>query len=109
MTSVDYQFMKYVSTFNKMYATVEEFAARKEAYAAINEEIEAINSNPASTHVAGHNKFSDWTPMEKEALFGLKNMTMPEFDENVEDAVFSGENNIDWRAQGKVTAVKDQA
>ena len=46
MTSVDYAFMSFVSSFNKMYATAEEFAVRKEHYAAISEAIDAINSNP---------------------------------------------------------------
>jgi cathepsin L len=93
-----------------MYGTVEEFAVRKELYAALSEEIDAINSNPASTHVAGHNKFSDWTPLEKEHLLGLKNMPMPAFDEAevVEDVEFNVANDIDWRSQGKVGPVRDQ-
>ena len=108
MTSVDYAFMSFVSSFNKMYATAEEFAVRKEHYAAISEAIDAINSNPASTHVAGHNEFSDWTPLEKEQLLG--HIPMPAIDKAVvvQDVEFNGANDIDWRSLGMIGAIKNQ-
>lgn len=39
MTSMDYAFMRYVSSHSKMYQTVEEFNLRKAAYALVDEHV----------------------------------------------------------------------
>jgi len=62
MTSMDYAFMRYISTHSKMYQTRKEFNLRKEAYALVDEHVQRVNSDPTSTYKAGHNRFSDWTP-----------------------------------------------
>ena len=77
MSTMDYAFMRYISQYSKMYDTVEEFLLRKERYAKTDEHVESVNSNPKSTHRAGHNKFSDWSNDEMDAILGLKNVEKP--------------------------------
>jgi len=44
MTAQDYEFMRYVTKFEKFYETVEEFETRKENFNATSAKIEALNS-----------------------------------------------------------------
>ena len=110
LTNFDYKFMKFISEHNKIYKTLEEFNLRKALFGESDEHIAAVNSNPESTYTAGHNKFSDWTQEEFDGLLGLKDMEMPAFDETkVDEAdVANLPTEWDWRAENKVTAVKDQ-
>ena len=77
MTKFDYDFMKYISKFNKMYETTEEFEIRKELFRATDNFIKEANAK-AGSYRAAHNKFSDWTDEEFDGMLGLKNMTLPE-------------------------------
>ena len=110
MTKMDYDFMKYVSNFNKIYETVEEFAARQLNFAEMDAHIRSVNENPESTHKAAHNKFSDWTWEEYNGLLGLKNMDTFVYNENFvyEEDISALPASWDWRAGGKVTPVKNQ-
>ena len=106
MTETDYKFMSYISQQGKMYATVEEFLARKDIFKATDAHIESVNSNPNSTYTAGHNQFSDMTEAEFSRTLGLRGAEEREVVADVVDANYP--SSWDWRAQGKVTAVKDQ-
>ena len=107
MTKFDYDFMKYISKYNKMYNTTEEFELRKELFRATHNYIAEANAREGS-YTAGHNMFSDWTAEEKNGLLGLKGMPTPEETEAVEIESNATPSSWDWRAQGKTTAVKDQ-
>lgn len=102
--------MRYVSKFGKMYETVEEFASRQLNFAEIDAHVRSVNENPASTHKAAHNIFSDWTWEEYNGMLGLKNMEAPEFDADLvqEEDTLALPSTWDWRSEGKVTPVKDQ-
>ena len=108
MQKIDYDFMRYISTYNKMYATVEEFNLRQQNYAAVEEHIQSSNANSDSSYRAGHNLFSDWTVEEKERLLGLKKMTKPDLAQTVTNVDISNlppaYNHCD---AGHCTAVKD--
>jgi cathepsin L len=111
MQQADYDFMRYVSTFNKMYATVEEFTLRQENFAAFDAFVQAsnANANSPSSYRAGHNFLSDWTTEEKNQLLGLKDMPLEddlEEVDTVEDVNLATAFN--WCDEGKCTAVKDQ-
>jgi hypothetical protein len=62
MTTVDYQFMDYVSQYGKSYGTTAEFEFRKAVFAQRLEEIEELNSRNGMTSTVGINMFSDYTP-----------------------------------------------
>lgn len=109
MEKLYYDFMRYVSTHNKMYDTVEEFDLRRSLFAEVDAFIQEANAKTTSTYRAAHNKFSDWTVLEKDSLLGLKNMQLPEMNEQVEEVdisnLASGKN---WCDLGACTPVKDQ-
>lgn len=60
MNEDEFKFMNFVAKFGKVYRTVEEFDMRAGQYKKTDEIIRNINFGN-STHIAGHNKFSDWT------------------------------------------------
>lgn len=106
MTPNDYEFMRYVTKFNKFYQTVEEFEMRMEQFVKTKLTIAELN-NRNSKYVAGLNQFSDWTEDEYNKMLGL----------TADYEVFEGEkrtgvpnsSGIDWRTIGDtVTPVKDQ-
>jgi hypothetical protein len=84
---------------------------RKELFAAFDEFVQTANANTNSTYRAGHNMFSDWTKEEKDQLLGLKNMPLPEFDEEVvEEDISNLATAWNWcdSTNNKCTPVKDQ-
>ena len=72
--------------YNKVYDTVEEFNTRQVSFAVTDAHVHSVNENPLSGHKAAHNLFSDWTNEEYEGMLGLKNMELPVFDAEYEEA-----------------------
>lgn len=105
MTENDFEFMKYITEFNKSYATVEEFNFRKEQFLATHE---AIKEFAAETSVHGHNKFSDWTRAEYSSMMGIKDAPMRNSTSEVFKAETPSNTGVNWVTAGKVTPVKDQ-
>jgi hypothetical protein len=66
-TQHDFEFLTYVSKWGKSYASLAEYNTRQAQYLETDKLIKAINSEKV-THVAGHNRFSDWTDQERKAL-----------------------------------------
>lgn len=65
-------FETYVAAHAKQYATTSELNFRRSLYAASLAEIVAHEAGPfRAGFTRGVNKFSDWTPAEKAARFGL--------------------------------------
>jgi len=104
MTSADFRFMKYVTSFNKSYLTTEEFNARFALFSEVDAFIEEHNSSNASFTVA-HNFMSDYTDAEKKKLLGYRPRVASNFAETNTQPLAA---SIDWVAKGAVTAVKDQ-
>ena len=109
LTNDDFEFLQFITKYGKSYATVEEFNYRANLFKSSAAKIRAINSQQ-STHVAGHNKMSDWTHEEYTKLLGLKDMPIPNL-ESVPKYIAAVNsvpaNDIDWRNNGAVSAVKD--
>lgn len=107
-SSDDFEFMKFVTKFNKNYKTPEEFEARFQNFVATHNFIQEHNTQ-GHLHQAGHNQFSDWTREEYQSMLGLKNIGAP---------VISGKTvaatnatipaSVNWVTAGKVNPVKDQ-
>ena len=110
MTTMDYEFMKYVTKFEKMYETVEEFEARKLNFKNIMADIKAQNAKFASgesSYKAGLNHLSDYHPEEFQKMLGITEMPQ------ASETKWTGAPNsdgVDWRddSRGVVTPVKDQ-
>ena len=55
-----FQFMKYLSQFNKSYTSVEEFNVRLALFSARDKFIAEWNADETNTHKVGHNFLSDY-------------------------------------------------
>ena len=71
MTENDYKFMNFITKFGKSYGTVEEFNFRAALFKKTEEAIAQINAEQ-DTHVAAHNKCSDYTAGEYKRMMGLQ-------------------------------------
>mmetsp|Transcript_31079 Transcript_31079/g.36465 ORF Transcript_31079/g.36465 Transcript_31079/m.36465 type:complete len:127 (-) Transcript_31079:678-1058(-) len=106
----DFEFMKYLSKFGKMYKTLEEFVERREIFTLKDLKIKAHNSRP-SNFTLGHNKFSDWKKEEMAKLYGEKASAEsnayckgpPRTDASNGDAP----DYVNWVEAGMTTPIKD--
>ena len=114
MSQLDIDFMHYIAKFNKKYESIEEYEDRIVNFAKTDKFIKEANSRTDRSYRAGHNKFSDWTDEEYKAKVGLKIDKMPDFKASTKavkaevDTPFVPNSEFDWRAEGKVTPVRDQ-
>ena len=69
---MEFEYMKYVSEWNKSYATREEFETRMARWLEADKFIKMVNAPDSEyTHTAGHNNFSDWTEAEYKKMLNL--------------------------------------
>lgn len=107
ITDMEFKFVTYMANFNKTYATVEEYKMRFAEFSRKYKFVMEHNANSANSHIAGFNKFSDWTDAEYKAILGGKIDAEPSSKVHVQtpNAVPA---EWDWRSKGAVTPVKDQ-
>merc|ERR1719230_90263 len=106
LSSVERQFMTYIVEHGKSYGTKEEYEARLDLFAQAHKDIAALNSMNGSA-TCGHNMFSDMTSTEKKSFLGYNGP-----QELNGEASFQGmptASSVDWRTEGGVNAVKNQA
>jgi len=105
MPVVHFDYLGWMSKFNRQITDIHEFMARLENFTATHNWIEEHNESGKSW-TAGHNQFSDWHQTEFKAIMGY----VPE-EERVKVATMFKETNADginWVDRGAVTGVKDQ-
>ena len=104
--ALDFDYLNYMATFNKVVTNVEEFAMRVENFKFAHQWIESHNASGASWS-AGHNQFSDYTEAEYKQMLGY---VAPRTTEEVEYTTFETTNStgVNWVDAGAVTPVKDQ-
>lgn len=101
------KFQAHMSYQGLSYGTKEEYHYRFELFAEKEKEIQEWNNKQDSFRLA-HNMFSTKTKEEASKLLGAGKIDLP----IVEPAHFDESNlkdSLDWRAQGAVNAVKNQA
>ena len=108
LSEIESSFLSFISEYGRNYGSLEEYGLRLAQFVRTHREIEEHNAKESSFKL-GHNKFSDWTIEEYEALLTSKpdddvssNESTSEFSV-VGDAV-----PIDWRSKGAVNPIKDQ-
>ena len=104
-----FEFVNYVAKYNKTYESVDDFNFRKEQFLRTHAFIQENNNSSEQTHVAGHNKFSDWTEEEFKALMTTRvHHSIEDIPKRVPELNGDLPKAVDWRAEGKVSDVKDQ-
>ena len=84
---MEFEYMKYVSEWNKSYATREEFETRMARWLEADKFIKMVNAPDSEyTHTAGHNNFSDWTEAEYKKMLNLPKRN--EAADTVDDTVY---------------------
>ena len=107
LSSLEYDYMKYIAEFGKVSNDVEEFNARMGNFAAVDAFIEEQNSKSDATHTAGHNQFSDWSHVEYKAMLGYVRSEQDVVTSTTTLDVSMNADSIDWVKAGAVTPVKD--
>ena len=107
MTAEEYEFMGFVSSYGRSYATKAEYNFRLAQFSKRVAEHKRWNAIPGQTSTQGVNHLTDRTDDEIKMLNGFKQMpTVAEKQYKVLDESANGP--IDWRAKGGVTPVKNQ-
>jgi len=105
-TDVEMEFVKFVAEHGKSYATTEEYNFRLGVFAEKFEFIMKHNAENADDHTVGVNHFMDMTMDEYKKHFGYKkNLNNVR---NVTTITADVAENIDWRDNNAVNAVRNQ-
>lgn len=99
------EFIQYVAEHGKHYGTTEEFEFRMNTFSENLAKIEAFESE---TSTVGKNKFTDYTANEYKKLLGYRAKDEKTFRHTL-TVPHSNATSVDWRDNGAVTDVKDQA
>jgi len=97
----DSDFMNFITKYGKSYGTIEEFNFRAKIFAETHAQIAKINAEQ-DTHIAAHNKFSDYTHDEYKRMFGLADAPKMDVNATLHQVESTPANDIDWRAKGVV-------
>jgi len=109
--SDEFEFMSYLTKWNKSYGTRDEFNFRLTKFLESDSKIKALNAEEGRTSVHGHNQFSDWTHDEYKRLLGGYLTIEDDYEATVtfdeEEQASNAWYYIDWRQYGVVNPVQD--
>jgi C1A family cysteine protease len=107
MTTEEYEFMGFVSSYGRSYATKAEYNFRLAQFTKRVAEHKRWNAMPGQTSTQGVNHLTDRTDDEIKMLNGFKQMPH-EAEDRTKVLEETNAGPIDWRTKGAVTPVKDQ-
>ena len=102
-------FQKFITKYKKNYKSVNEFLARYEVF---KRNVHAALSAPKASFTTGITKFSDMTQQEFAKTYLNLNydaMAVANFEPATVKTTNAAPSSYDWRNQGRVSAIKDQA
>lgn len=103
---MNFAFLKYISKFGKNYKSYDEYITRLRQFNASSIEIDEINKTSTSHHQI--NFLSDYLPNERKLFCGLQ-LPPPDLSTmSTCELLAEPPSTIDWKALGKVNAIKDQ-
>ena len=105
--ALDFDFINYMATFNKVINDVEEFAMRMENFERTDAFIKEHNASNA-TYTAAHNQFSDWSDAEYKSILGRVSGESTVRKEPTVLSTSANASSVNWVDAGAVTPVKDQ-
>jgi C1A family cysteine protease len=105
---VEQAFVEHVATHGLSFGTKAEYHFRLNEYARKDAAIKKINEENANFTV-GHNFMSTWTHAEYKRLLGYKQGSLLTAENTVELSEVDTPASVDWRTQGAVNPVKNQA
>jgi C1A family cysteine protease len=106
--AVQKKFMEHIELHGLSYGTREEYDFRLNLFAEAESRIEEHNTKNGPLTM-GHNKFSTWTESEKKRLLGYKKTGLRSYNKIAKTLNTSNlKSDMDWRAEDKVSPVKDQ-
>ena len=100
-------FVQHMAEYGISYGTQEEFEFRMNLYSKKDAEIKEINAREKNFQV-GHNYMSTWTHSEYKRLLGYAGQD-GEGERNYVYLEPTNAESKDWRSEGAVNAVKNQA
>jgi len=107
LSEIESAFLGYITEFGKSYNSVAEYEMRLRNFALKHAFIEEHNANPGEhTYKAGHNKMSDLTQEEVDAMLTYRSSGEHIADEVEEQSPIVG--GVDWRNSGCLNSIKDQ-
>ena len=102
-------FQKFITKYKKNYKSVNEFLARYEVF---KRNVNVALTQPKASFTTGITKFSDMTHQEFAKIYLNLNydaLAVANFEPATVKSVNAAPTSYDWRNQGRVSAVKDQA
>ena len=102
-------FQKFITKYNKKYSSVNEFLARYQVFKS--NAVQALSAEK-STFSTGITKFSDMTQQEFARTYLNLNydaLAVANFEPTYVKVTNAAPSSYDWRNQGRVSAIKDQA
>lgn len=107
------EFLKFINQYGRSYSDKNEYTYRLGVFAQNLAEIAQHNSENAVDHgfTMEINKFTDWTDEEFKSILGYKKSMKKAVNQAlIEEVPTVGlPDSVDWRTQGAVTPIKDQA
>merc|ERR1711990_1402267 len=98
--------MEFITNHGKSYSTLAEYKSRLEHFSQKDVLINAHNATE-STYTLGHNKMSDWTQDEYEAILTYTSQGNPNTEEPTHNA-YAASSPIDYRTGSCLSPVQDQ-
>ena len=107
MSLANLDYLSHMAKYNRQFIDAEEFIMRATNFKFVNDWIKEHNASGANW-TAGHNKFSDWTAVEKKQILGYVRDEVQIAQAETVEFVEANGNGVNWIEAGAVTPVKDQ-
>jgi C1A family cysteine protease len=107
MGEFEHEFIRFLATHNRRYATKEEYNMRLAEFSKNHSFVKEF-SKKGTKQTVKVNAMGDWTRQEYRQLLGYKSEMVNPSENKVYENDTTTTSHIDWRSEGAVTPVKNQ-